>query len=219
MKYKLIFGILFFVLLVGFCDAKGTKNLFVADRKIACAGTFECIQIREKAKAPWRIYSDTIEEFNYEEGYEYKLTVEPLQTLNTLSGLYEEKYKLLKVVSKKKTNYNPGEKLAEKKWVIKSMNDTEKTLGISDTSLFLQFDFKTGKARGKAVCNTFTMSFTVKGPKISFTDRASTKMMCRGQAFENIIFDFYRDFTTYKIQGNVLTISEPNGSNMMFEGR
>ena len=50
MKCRALVIVLCLVLLTGFCNAKGNKTLLVADRKIACAGEFECIQIKEKAK-------------------------------------------------------------------------------------------------------------------------------------------------------------------------
>jgi heat shock protein HslJ len=220
MRSKFVLSILFALLFTGLCQAKGAKTLLVADRTVPCAGTFECIQVREKTKLPWRNYSDTIEGFNYQEGYEYKLSVQPLQTKNTMSGLFEEKYKLLKVISKKKTTYNPIEKLADRKWIVVSMDDTKRTMSFGDTSgIFIVFDLKTGKASGKGICNTFNTSFSGDASKISFTDFGSTKMMCKGQTFEGVIFNFIKKTTTYKLQGNMLTLWQPDGSNMMLEGK
>ena len=220
MKFKVIASALFLVLITGFCDAKGKKTLLVADRKIACAGDFECIQIKEKASAQWRVYADTIEGFNYEEGYEYKLSVMPLQTKNTLSGLYEEKYKLLSVVSKRKTDYNPCDRLGGRKWVLVSMFDTRRVLSTSDTILFVQFNTKEGKLSGKNVCNSFTGSYNCQGSKISITNIVSTKMMCKkGADFEVVVFEFYNKSTRYTLTGNKLTLYQPDGSNMVFEGR
>ena len=72
---------------------------------------------------------------------------------------------------------------------------------------------------GRAVCNNFTSSFSCQGHKISITNIAATKMMCKGQALENVIFNFYKGITTFKIQGNTLTLTEPDGSFLEFEGR
>jgi heat shock protein HslJ len=220
MKTRIILSALLAVLVVSFSHAKGSKTLYVADRTVACAGTFECIQIREKTSAPWRNYSDTIVGFNYEEGYEYKISVQPLQTLNTLSGIYEEKYKLLKVVSKKKTGYKPADKLSGKRWIMKSMYDTKKTLSVPDTSgIYMIFDVKNGTASGKAICNTFHTSYSCKDSTISFPNFASTKMMCKGQAFEGVVLNFIKNATTFKLQGEVLILTQPNGSNIVFLAR
>ena len=220
MKSKLILSALFVVFLSAICEAKGTKTLYVADRTIPCAGTVECIQIKEKAKSPWHIYSDTIDGFNYEEGYEYKLSVKPVPTLNTLSGFFEERYRLLKIVSKKKTNFKLVDKLADKKWLMKSMDDMKRTLGVPDTSgIFMAFDLKANSASGKGVCNTFHCTFSTQGSKISFTDFGMTKMLCKGQAFEGIVFGFIKKATTYTVKGNLLTLKQPDGSNIVFEGR
>ena len=219
MRSKFVLSTLFAVLLVSLCWAKGNKTLLVADRTIACAGTFECIQIKEKASVPWRNYSDTIEGFNYEEGYEYKISVQPLQTKNTLSGLFEEKYKLVKVISKKKTSYNPAEKLTGKKWVLRSMYDTNRTMTVHDTTAYIEFDLKAGKASGHAVCNTFTTEFTADAKSISITNIGQTKMACKGEVLEKIIFDFCRKATTYTLADGMLTLLQPGGSNLVFEAR
>ncbi len=219
MKGKLICTVLFLVLLTGICNAKGTKTFYVADRKVACAGAFECIQIREKTKDAWRVYADTIDGFTYEEGYAYKILVQPILTKDNFSGLYDEKYKFIKVLSKKKTNFNPGEKLADKKWILRSMDDTHRVLTMPDTTLIIQFSFKDRKFHGKNVCNSFTGTFTTQDSKISLTNFGSTKMMCKGMELEKIIFEFYKSMATYKIVGNSLTLYQPNGSNMVFEGR
>lgn len=219
MNSRAIHSILFFLLITVFCDAKGNKTFFVADRKAPCAGTFECIQIREKTKDQWRVFSDTIEGFSYEEGYEYKISVQPLQTLNTQSGIYEEKYKLLKVISKRKTDYNPTQKLFEKKWVLKSMFDAKNTFRMNDTAIFIRFSLNDGRAAGRGSCNSFTASFTSDDSKISITGLAATKMLCKGEQLENILFKFYKNTTTYKIAGNYLTLYQPDGSDLKFEGR
>ena len=219
MKGKFICTILFLALLTGTCGAKGTKTFYVADRKVACAGNYECIQIREKTKDAWRVYADTIDGFKYEEGYAYKIRVQPFLTKDNFSGLYDEKYTFIKVISKKKTSFNPAEKLAGKKWIIRSLDDTHRVLSIPDTSLVIQFDIKEGKLRGKNVCNNFTGNFTTESSKIALNNIGATKMMCKGQQLEDIIFDFYKSTTTYNIAGNTLTLYQPNGSNMVLEGR
>ena len=220
MKTKFILSFLLVVLVVGVCNAKGNKTFYVADRTIACAGNFECIQIREKASAPWRVYPDTIEGFNYQEGYEYKISVKPVPTLNTLSGIYDEKYKLVKILSKKKTAYKPTDKLANKKWIMRSMDDTKRTISVPDTSgIFVEFDLKTGTANGKGVCNTFHTAFACKDTTITFTNFATTKMMCKGQAFEGVVLNFIKIATTWKLHGNQLILSQANGSNIVFEAR
>jgi len=219
MKNRAVISSLLLVFITNFCLAKGTKTLIVADRKIACAGTFECLQVKDKASAQWRNYSDTIAGFDYEEGYEYKISVQPLQTSNTLSGVYEEKYKLLKVISKRKTGYNPTGKLAGTHWVLRAMNDGNRTLGIPDTSIFIAFDLKTGTARGRGPCNSFSLSFSGKGSKIALTNLSATKMLCKAEPVERVIFNFFKSITTYQVEGRTLTLSEPDGSYLQFEGR
>ena len=219
MNWKSVFTFSLLATAITLCSAKGTKTFYVADRKVACAGTYECIQVREKSNAQWRVFSDTIQGFNYEEGFEYKISVEEVSKENKLNGMYEEKYKVLKVIAKKKTDFKPSEKLPFKKWVLKAMNDGTRNLGLSDTSVFIEFNLKTGKTRGRALCNNFTTSFSCKDSNISITDLTSTKMMCKGEKFEGVIFSFYKKATTFKVQGNTLWLNQPGGEFLEFEAR
>jgi heat shock protein HslJ len=219
MKLKSVLAISLLVLSVGVCSAKGNKTLYVSDRMVACAGNFLCMQVREKASAQWRNYSDTIAGFNYQEGYEYKISAQLLHTANTLSGMYEEKYKLVKVISKTKTSYIPGEKLAGKHWILSVMNDTKVTLYPKDSTVFIEFDAKAGKTHGKGACNTFTSAFNVSGASIAFTNFAQTKLMCRAEEIEQIIFSFYKKSITYKVEDNMFYIYEPDGAYIGFKAK
>jgi heat shock protein HslJ len=219
MRFNIIAGILLFNLLSVVCQAKGNKTFIVADRTAACAGDFECIQIKEKAKDQWRFYSDTIQGFNYEEGYQYKISVQPVQTLNSLTGIYDEKYKLVHIISKKRTSYNPSDKLGDKKWILISMNDTHRTLTFYDTTVVIYFSLKDGKIKGKNVCNGFTGTFTTQASKISLSNITSTKMMCKGMELEKIIFEFYLKMVSFKTNGTKLILTQADGSNIVFEGR
>lgn len=218
MKSKFVFSISLLLLFVSFCQAKGKKTFFVADRTVACAGTFECLQVREKAKDAWRPYADTIAGFDYQEGFEYQIQVLALETKNTMSGLYDEKYKLVKVISKKKTGYNPAAKLEGKKWVTASMDDTHRVLNMREAGIYAIFNTKEGRVTGKGVCNKFNAKFQATGSKISITELVSTKMMCKAEQFENIAFDFFRKAVTYKLEGNTLTLIQADGQNMVLEG-
>jgi heat shock protein HslJ len=219
-KFKFILSISLVVLVTTVCEAKGKKKFYVADRKIACAGTYECMQMKGKDKEQWHVYPDSIPGFNYEEGYEYLIQVQPLQTSNTLAGLYDEKYKLVKVISKKKTSYNPALKLDKKKWILQSMYDTKRTLGMHDTGIYIIFDINAGHATGKSSCNGFSGNVKIPGGnKITIGPLSSTKKLCaerNAMTFEKIVLTFLQEFTTYTVEGQTLTLYAPSGDNMVF---
>ena len=103
---------------------------------------------------------------------------------------------------------------------MRSMDDTKRTISVPDTSgIFIVFDLKAGAANGKGVCNTFHTAFTCKDTTITFTNFATTKMMCKGQTFEGVVLNFIKIATMWKLHGNQLILSQANGSNIVFEGR
>jgi heat shock protein HslJ len=61
-------------------------------------------------------------------------------------------------------------------WALVSMDDQPVTLPAADMVPTLAFD--AGTASGNAGCNTFTGSYTVDGPSLTFGPLASTKKAC-----------------------------------------
>ena len=216
MRIKAI-AIFCFLLLIS-CQlvAKGNKKFYVADRKLGCAGNFECLQIREKNSDAWKVYADTIAGFNYEEGYEYRIEVEALQTTEKLSGLYDEKYKLLKVLSKKKTGYKPLAKFDNRNLILVSMYDTKNTLSMSDSTIRIKLNIEAGKMNMKGVCNTFRGNLKMAANQITISDISGTKMMCKGSKVEQVVTQMLHDSNSYKLEGNQLVLLSPEGASLIF---
>ena len=62
-----------------------------------------CMRVKEGADSAWSLFYSQIEGFDYEEGYEYVLQVEKEKIENPPADGSSIRYKLVKVVSKKKT--------------------------------------------------------------------------------------------------------------------
>lgn len=208
MKYVLSFCFLCFA----FCAAAQTNHtLYIADRTVECAGG-DCMQVKEKKKGAWIPAADSIEGFKYEEGYEYKI--------KTMLSDYTHKHKLLKVVSKKKTGYNPATKLEGKKWVLKNMYDNSTNLGIKDSTVYILINVTDGKMNGHGVCNNMHGTVKAEGHNITFGPIASTRMSCldQGNVMESIITNLLQATSYYTLQGQTLILySGSKGSNMMWE--
>jgi heat shock protein HslJ len=222
-KYILCFFSLVLFCHVGFASGGSKKKLYVYDRKIVCAGNYECMQVKEKAKEAWHVYTDTIEGFNYQEGYNYTILVETTLPKNPYEGRINDKYKLVKVISKIKTDYNPAVKLEGKKWMLLSMNDGKKNLTFNQdsTRMSVQFNVKAGKVTGHGICNTISGTLAVQNNAITITNIASTKMMCAGQGgtFEKIYRDFLAKASAYEVSGNRLYLKCNDGSSLLFQAR
>ncbi len=222
--FKISVWLLGVLLVTQLCYAGGTKKkLYVYDRKTPCAGSFECMQVKEKTKEAWHVYTDTIEGFDYQEGYNYTILVETTLAKNPYDGRINDKYKLVKIVSKTKTDYNPAEKLEGKKWMLVSLNDGKKTLSFKDdsTRMSLQLNVKAGKVSGHGICNGINGVLAVQNNIIKITNISSTKMMCAGQGstFEKIYRDFLAKPSAYEVAGDKLYLKCADGSSLLFQAQ
>ena len=204
------------LLLFQLCEATGRKKIYISDHKIACAGTFECMQIKEKAKKDWQVTTDTIIGFNYQEGYVYRLLVEIAEPKNTCAGILNDKYKLVKIISKTKTNYNPAEKLGNKTWHLKALTGEKVTLSEKDTAIFIRLNVKGGKLSGRGVCNSFVGTLKTDGHSITFENIAFTKMFCEGITIEKILSGYLTAVKTYGLTENQLTFFCNGTRKMIF---
>jgi len=208
MKYFFVFCSLFFVLS---SSAQTKKIICIADRTVACAQG-DCMQVKEKKKDAWKTLTDTIIGLTYEEGYEYKVKVIISSSNN---------YSLEKIISKKKTKYNPAVKLEGRKWVLKSMFDNDNTMRLGDTIVYLNIDVTKSRVTGHGVCNNLKGELKAEGKNISFSGIGFTKMKCvdQGNIMEKIVTNLLEATNTYQLKGNQLILYSAKGSYMVFVGQ
>jgi uncharacterized protein DUF4377 len=87
-------------------SAPVVETLFVRDQRVACEaeGPRECLQVRRSESDAWRNLYSPIEGFEYEPGYLYELELEVSRVVNPPQDASALKYRLLKVVSKRKAS-------------------------------------------------------------------------------------------------------------------
>jgi uncharacterized protein DUF4377 len=85
-------------------SAPVVETLFVKDQRATCEaeGKRECLQVRSAESEEWRNLFSPIAGFEYEPGYTYQLEVEASRVVNPPADAAALKYRLLKVVSKRK---------------------------------------------------------------------------------------------------------------------
>ncbi len=205
----LLFLVSCFLFLVGSAQTK--KTIYIADRVMTCDKN-DCMQIKEKKKDTWQNIPDTIIGLSYEEGYEYKAKV-------VVSAGND--YSLVKLLSKKKTGYNPAVRLEGKKWLLRSMFDSNTTMGVGDTLVYITVDVTNNRLGGRGVCNNLKGKLKAQGRNISFSDLGLTKMKCadQGNIMEKIITNLLEATNTYRLKGSQLTLYSAKGSYMVFAGQ
>lgn len=74
-------------------------------------------------------------------------------------------------------------------------------------------EFGDGKIRGNVGCNSFGGDYTVDGNTIKFSAIMATMMFCEGPVGgqESAVLSVLQGSTTFAIDGNVMTITSPNG--------
>jgi len=208
MKYFFALCALCFVLN---SSAQTKKTICIADRTVACAQG-DCMQVKEKKKDGWKALTDSIIGLNYEEGYEYKVRVIISSNNN---------YSLEKLISKKKTKYNPAVKLEGRKWVLKSMFDNDNTMRLGGTIVYLNIDVAKMRVTGHGVCNNLKGDLKAEGKNISFSNLSFTKMKCvdQGNIMEKIVTNLLEATNTYQLKGSQLILYSAKGSYMVFTGQ
>ena len=113
LNMKVIFMIFSIVFLTSCPNETGIleveKTLTVASKKVECEGvsTQQCFLIKENNQQNWEFFYDPINDFNYEEGFEYVVLVLQEEVENPPQDASSIKLSLIKVISKiKKTSEN-----------------------------------------------------------------------------------------------------------------
>ncbi len=96
--------LLFFNIIVLFSSCQETKRIFIANHLVDCEGVApqKCMLIKENLADEWTYFYDTIDGFEYEEGYSYEIEVVVTKVENPLADASTLQYSLVKLLSKEK---------------------------------------------------------------------------------------------------------------------
>ncbi|MFW5741497.1 MAG: DUF4377 domain-containing protein [Myxococcota bacterium] len=80
------------------------RTMYVHEQQVDCQGEgpMRCMQVREDSDGEWTWFYDSIEGFEYEEGYRYELRVEVSDVDEPPAGGSSKRYRLIEIVSKEK---------------------------------------------------------------------------------------------------------------------
>jgi hypothetical protein len=82
--------------------SEGSVRYFVGPRRVECTGEGirKCLLVKQEPEAEWRRFYDSIEGFEYQEGYLYEILVDATPVENPPADGSSMAYRLVRIVSK-----------------------------------------------------------------------------------------------------------------------
>lgn len=125
------------------------KTILVASKQVDCTGVGpqKCMLIKEHATQNWEYFYDTIEGFNYEEGFEYVLNISEKEISPVPADASSIQTILIEIISKtKKDSENlpticSGNPLEELAWLKLIKEDLEISTSLSKKEI-IQYTYK-----------------------------------------------------------------------------
>jgi heat shock protein HslJ len=148
------------------------RVIYVAPNKLDCVGVApqKCMLVRENPEDDWMLYYDEIEDFQYEEGYLYKLRVNEETVANAPADGSSIRLKLVEEVSKTPITSS----LTGTNWMLETVN-SKPPIDKSEITAIFGAD---GGLYGSAGCNSYRTKYQVGGEEITINPVATTRMAC-----------------------------------------
>ncbi|WP_177763524.1 META domain-containing protein [Flavobacterium sp. I3-2] len=204
---------LVFINTIGF--AQETIKISIKENKVPCVGVapMECLQVKMGNSKEWTYFYDSIEGFDYEPGFTYKLKVEKTKKQGNLpADASAYNYKLKKVISKKKAKtteitQTTNLDIFDKKLILTELNGKS----ISNGSIYFTINNTNKTITGKSGVNRFNSSFEFKNNELIIKPGMSTLMAGDSKSME-LENEFIKTITTpFQIiqNGNVVKFVNP----------
>ena len=190
-----------------------TKTIYIADTYVNCKGVSKqkCLQTKENKEDDWSPFYDTIEGFDYKEGFTHKIEVKVTKLKNPPADASNLHYKLIKVIYQEKSKSIKTMQSFDGKWKVSKLQDIE-SLTISPT---LEINLETKNIYGLAGCNKYSAPFTSDSNVLSFDIPTATKMYCNHMNIEDAFFDCLKKTASYKVENNLLKLFTKEGKELL----
>lgn len=201
-KFLVIFFI-FFTFLYS-CSNSSKKIIYISDSKVNCTGVApqKCLQIKEEGQTDWTYFYGQIVDFDYEEGFFYKIKVEVIKVENPPADGSSLKYKLIEILDKSKTPLN----LDQGSWLVTQLKDQD-SFGRNP---FIKIDLSKNEINGNTSCNRFSAKINVSKNKVDISEVISTEMMCKDIGVETAFLDALKSITSYTLKDEKLQFLDKN---------
>lgn len=209
MKAKLLFSFVFLSIVFS-CGKDNKKTIFVADATVNCSGVGlqKCLQIKENENDDWTNLYTTIEGFDHEEGYSYKLKIEVSDIENPPADGASQKYILVEVLEKTKAPVSLTKGGSWKVTKIKNISNFDRNPTITLT-------LPQGQISGSTGCNKFFGNVILENSKFKVNTIGATKMACIDMEPEQIFLETLHQIEFYKMENDQLKLLGPDKSVLM----
>lgn len=180
-----------------------TMVITVGPAKQPCTSIvpMECLQVTKGLGNKYQNFYSTIEGFDYQPGYTYRLKVSAENIENAAADASNVKYTLVRTISKRA--------LSRTKWEAVSLNGTAVTAGGT-----LNFQNVTLSGR---LCNSYGGRFTAEGGKLSGIIM-STRMYCDNDLMKvETAMDFNNSSYSVSTDGRTLTVTNSHGDVVVWK--
>lgn len=189
-------------------SASYLKVLYISHQKPSCDSIENCLLVSDSPTDSFRLFTNPIQGFTYQIGFDYCLLVE-VQTSENKTDSVPVKYVLSEIKSKIKKDYSKTQVITaildSSKWLlykIRMKDGSTKTFSIQKA--YIQFDLKNNTISGNTDCNNFNASFSLDTSALKFENIITTKMACGKHAIEPIFLNLLNITTNYKIKSKLL---------------
>lgn len=186
------------------CSNSTSKIIYIADTKADCVGVApqKCLQIKENEKSDWTYFYNDIEDFDYEEGFFYKIKVDVINIENPPADGSSLKYRLIEVLDKSKAPLL----LDQGSWLVTRLKDMD-SFGRNP---FIKIDLSQNTINGNTSCNRFSAKIAVINNKIEISEVSSTDMACKDGHVETAFLEALNNITSYTLNEEKLQLLNKN---------
>lgn len=204
-------------------DGEGTPpaageimTLYVGPELADCVGVApqQCLQVKISPNDEYQLFYDTIQGFDYEEGFDYEIVVSRTEVENPPADASKYQYNLVEVVSKTapvatQTSQLPLEGTL---WKLEAIAGAAVVPDSLATALFAD-----GQVSGNASCNNFFGAYQLDGNNLTITTGGSTMMACQPDLMdqEAAYLAALGQTASYEISGAALTLKDANGAAIL----
>lgn len=200
-----------------------TEVLIVADRRADCTGVskMRCLQVKKPQDEQWSSFYQTIENFDYREGYTYIVRVRVDSFKNPAADGSNLRYTLRKILHRERTadensgaNQSSNDADLAADWKLTAVDGA----AVDAPKASIRFDVNKKAVGGNGGCNVFGGNLERNGSQIKISQVFSTKMYCEGASeIENKFLGNLERATSYQIKGGKLLLLAGEKIILQFE--
>lgn len=186
------------------CSSNSEKIMYIASTKADCVGVApqKCLQVKEESSLEWTYFYDSIEGFEYVDGYYYKLKVAVWEVENPPADRSSLHYKLLEVLEKSSSPLT----LDKGSWLVTRV----KKMDSFGRNPFIKIDLSKNEINGNTSCNRFSGTIVIMKTKVDISALSSTEMACRDQSVETAFLDALASVESYTLHNEKLQMLGKN---------